>query len=415
MNIPALYPDEHVLGWRGRIKFLNHYPTVQITIDTLRDFLDRHQSEDHPLQKRTSQLVVLASLSKMSIRDFAYQHSFFPFVRAFGPDIFENIDDVQRAQSNVRYGMQTGKDGSWFCTSCAKEDLDIYGIPYWRRTHQLIGVDWCYKHHHKLLAVLSKDAFDMAPPVARVNDCLIPDGPDSINDANPIVQRYALIAKSILERTTLLDLEKTVTLLRNQFSAVTHLDQFHRPQINIEIENRIPPYWHSRFSNLRIKMQGNDIFNFQKLFNQIHKPLDTERYVMALAFFFETSDAALHNLDLSQNIEIEKDNLKFEEKVYWWREDVLHNYVENQGCHTSFSSQRGLNHRLASNALTAHGLPNFDDVSQKQKKAIQAFFEGKSLANACQMYEVNAKDVEYLLRIAGTRLANGLQKMNRNT
>lgn len=412
MNIPALYPDEHVLGWRGRIKFLNHYPTVKITIDALRDFLDRHQLLDRPLQKRTSQLVILASLSKMSLRDFAYLHSFLPFVRAFAPNAFENIDDVQRMQSNVRYWMQPGNDGPWFCVSCANEDLDIYGIPYWRRTHQLIGVDWCYKHHHKLLAVSSKDAFDMAPPIAKANECFMPDGPNSIYDADQIVQRYAMIAKAILERTALLDLRKTVTLLRDQFSAVTHLDHLYRPHINIEIESRIPPYWRSRFSNLRIKMQGNDIFNFQKLLNQIHRPLDTERYVMALAFLFETSDAALHNLDLSQNIEIEKDNLKFEEKIYWWREDVLHNYVEHQGCHTSFSSQSGLNYRFASNALAAHGLPNFDNVSQKQKKAMQAFFEGESLANACQMYEVNAKDVEDLLRTAGNRLANGLQKMN---
>lgn len=413
MNIPALYPDEHVLGWRGRIKFFNHYPTVEITIDALRDFLDRHQLSDRPLQKRTSQLIILASISKMSLREFAYRHSFLPFVRAFGPDTFENIDDAQRTRSTIRYWMQLGKDGSWFCVSCANEDLEICGIPYWRRTHQLLGVDWCYKHQHKLRAVFSKDAFDIAPPIAKANDCLIPDGPNSINDADPIVQRYALIAKAMLERTVPLDLRKTVTLLRDQFSAVTHLDHLHRPHINIEIENRIPPYWRSRFSSLRIKMQGNDIFNFQKLLNQTHTPLDTERYVMALAFLFETSDAALRNLDLSKNIEIEKDNLKFEEKIFWWREDVLHGYVENQGCHTSFSSKSGLNHRLASIALAAHGLPNFGEESQKQKKAMQAFFEGESLANACQMYEANAKDVEDLLRIAGIRLANGLQKMDR--
>ena len=286
MNIPSLHHDEHVLGWRGRIKFLNHFPTANITIDAIRDYLSRDRFSDAPLEKRTSQLVILANLSKIPTIDFAYSHSFLPFVKAFSPDARKSTDDIQKMQSVLRYWRQPGNDGAWFCVSCAREDQDLYGIPYWRRAHQLIGVNWCYRHQHKLHASLYKDAFDIAPPVNRLNECFVPDGPNSLQDTNPIIQRYITIALNLLGRNVPLDLRKTVKLLRDQYAAVTYVNSLHHPNVIEEIEFNIPKYWRDHFLNLRTKMQGNDIFNFQKLLHQTHKAFDTERYVMALACFF---------------------------------------------------------------------------------------------------------------------------------
>lgn len=37
-----------------------------------------------------------------------------------------------------------------FCPVCASENIDNYGFTWFRRTHQLPGVEWCLRHFQKL-------------------------------------------------------------------------------------------------------------------------------------------------------------------------------------------------------------------------------------------------------------------------
>lgn len=412
MYIPPLYHDEHVLGWRGKIKFHNHFPTANITIDQIKHYLSRNRFSDASLEKRTSQLVILANLSNISPIDFAYAHSFLPFVKAFSPNARESTDDIQKMQSILRHWGQPAKDGAWFCVTCAREDQVVHGIPYWRRAHQLIGVNWCHIHQHKLHAFLCKDAFDIAPPIYRLEECFVPDGPNSLQDTNPIIQRYITIAINLLGRNVPSDLRKTIKLLREQYAAVSYNKRHHHTNLVKEIELNIPEYWRTQFLSLRTKIQGDDIFNFQKLLNQTHKSFDTERYIMAFAFLFESSNAALLNLDQSQMLSLENDNFKLEKKTHWWREEILTDYIKSHGCHISFSSKKGLDTGLVSSALDEHGLPNLGTASRQKKAAIEAFFGGESLCEISQKYQVNTIEVENVLRVAGVRLATAFKKMD---
>ncbi len=48
------------------------------------------------------------------------------------------------------------------CPKCMREDIDLYGRPYIHRSHQLTGVDVCYKHHVPLMAYHGKTNSEMA-------------------------------------------------------------------------------------------------------------------------------------------------------------------------------------------------------------------------------------------------------------
>lgn len=411
MNIPPPYPDEHAIGWRGRIRFFNHHPQVKNTIAELKLLFDRHRSANAQT-KTTPQLFVLAHFSQMTPRDFAHRHSFLPFIRPFGPDIFAPANEHKRMERFLRYSTQTGKTGFWFCTSCVNEDMESHRMPYWRRTHQLIGVDWCLKHRHKLTGISKNDALDRAPPIDDSQQkFLVPDGPVTLDEAEPIVQRYAFIAESFMARLAPLDIHKTEILLKRQFFFLTH-DHLNESNNIGRLEQKIPPSWLQTISRLRTKAQGNDILNFQKTFNHIQSPLDTERYIVALALFFETADAALSNLNHLDNIDLTNEKTWHgKRRDVWWHQHVLHDYAKSHGCHQSFSSQRGLNFNLTSVALAAHGLPDFGNICEKSKKALRDFFNGQSITNVCQRYDLNPNDIESLLRVAGARLGQAFKYM----
>jgi len=413
MNIPPLYPDELAIGWRGRIRFFNHHPKITFTISKLRSIFYQEYFGNDEVEKKTSQLLILAHFSKMPFRDFVHKHSFVPFIKPFGPDIFSHSETPLSTKNPPMHSMHTGKNGSWFCASCVSDDLAIYGMPYWRRIHQIIGVEWCYRHRHKLSGLTSHEAFDAAPPIDKSKDkFIVPAGPISLDDAEPVIRRYATIAQVFLEKTSLFDLRKTATLLEDQFAAVKNLDQHNKSAAVGQIADTVPEYWKERISNLRTKSQANDIFNLSKLFGHLQVPLDTERYVLALALLFETSEAALRNLDHATNMDVCAEISRGSTgREFWWSQDILRDYARHRGCHYSFSVHRGLNYARTSNALATHGLPDFSKLEDRKKQALKAFFEGEPLIGVCQTYGLEAKEVENFLRIAGNRLAKGLQEM----
>lgn len=58
-----------------------------------------------------------------------------------------------------------------FCPQCAAEDIEKYGITYWRITHQLVGATVCSEHHCQLSGVPRKSVKLMLPPQCSQVDC----------------------------------------------------------------------------------------------------------------------------------------------------------------------------------------------------------------------------------------------------
>lgn len=86
---------------------------------------------------------------------FIYNHTLFPFYAAFiEPQRAEKIINSMRngrgGDAYIRLGLVSNSFDLnkyfRFCPQCFREDIEIYGEPYWHRIHQVTGVFVCPKH-----------------------------------------------------------------------------------------------------------------------------------------------------------------------------------------------------------------------------------------------------------------------------
>lgn len=86
---------------------------------------------------------------------FVKHHTLFPYYAAFIPperaeEIINTMKDGNGSMTYIKLGLVSYSidlnQYLRFCPQCFKEDIKIYGEPYWHRIHQIIGVFICPKH-----------------------------------------------------------------------------------------------------------------------------------------------------------------------------------------------------------------------------------------------------------------------------
>jgi hypothetical protein len=81
-----------------------------------------------------------------------------------------NTSSLQSKLGMVANRMMQGQSLK-FCPQCAAEDIEKYGITYWRVTHQLVGATVCSEHHCQLCGVPRKSVKVMLPPQCSQVEC----------------------------------------------------------------------------------------------------------------------------------------------------------------------------------------------------------------------------------------------------
>ena len=95
--------------------------------------------------------------TKYSVEYFIYKHTLFPFYAAFLPEerAYEVLQSMRSSKNSLPYnkvGLLYISLNKYFrfCPKCFKEDIELYGEPYWHRLHQITGVYVCSKHQTPL-------------------------------------------------------------------------------------------------------------------------------------------------------------------------------------------------------------------------------------------------------------------------
>lgn len=127
-----------------------------------------------------------------------------------------------------------------FCPQCFENQMNVYGEPYWRRIHQLPGVELCAEHHCRLInSVFSlhpKNKHEYVPAIA-ITDTAVTDKFDC-NEAECRV--YELI-----QQTLLLTATKSFS-----FSQWTQFYQGLAERLNMKKGSRVE---HQKIANLLTK------------------------------------------------------------------------------------------------------------------------------------------------------------------
>lgn len=98
--------------------------------------------------------------SKLTEDIILEKHTLYPLLTSFlsdeaTKDIYSSVKEGKDERVILKIGFMNSsfKMGNKlkFCPKCLKEDIEVLGESYWRRSHQIPGVFFCIKHECKLL------------------------------------------------------------------------------------------------------------------------------------------------------------------------------------------------------------------------------------------------------------------------
>ena len=136
-------PDEPAAAHAGRLALF-------MGIGSQAEFEQWLRSAAHSLPAATSQtsrLEQLAAAVGMDSLSYAQQHSMLGVLRvAAQSKKLAAHGAIAGSNFSRRLGMLTQKPQSHICPKCVEEDLEHWHFSWFRRSHQLQGVDACLLH-----------------------------------------------------------------------------------------------------------------------------------------------------------------------------------------------------------------------------------------------------------------------------
>jgi hypothetical protein len=194
----APMPNEVAVAHQGRIAWLEVHSSAKETDEWIKTLLGS-KNQDAVAMPRLHQLAIL---SNMKPTQYAQHHSMLPALRVASKAGTDHLhgDDISQSYSR-RLGMLTQRRGAFCCERCIEEDLKEQHFSWFRRTHHLIGVDWCSVHGCPLVQVDDPLPFSRAPNIwltkGKLNtlDVAVPELPET-----GFLRRYVDISSALLLR-----------------------------------------------------------------------------------------------------------------------------------------------------------------------------------------------------------------------
>jgi hypothetical protein len=150
--LPEIYPDELFYSWIARYYCRTGYSAY---IDAIEDiFQSRTVRPDIEFLTKINPAAIETVSSFISLHDLLMNHTLFPYYARFLPharrarayELMVRMEgdphDLLAIPDNKRGQLRRLR----YCPVCVEENREKYGETYWKRSHQLIGVDVCPIH-----------------------------------------------------------------------------------------------------------------------------------------------------------------------------------------------------------------------------------------------------------------------------
>lgn len=405
---PVILPDEFAHGYLGRIRAVNILPQVCSAIALLKKVFLKEEE----LNGKARRARALAKVAGLSLEQFCQQHTLMPFLRAttnISPDhahgVPESITVIEK--SAFRLAMKV----RMVCPECIREDMSFWGFSYWRRRHQLPGVQWCDKHHAPLMAI--EQDFDVCPSASAisVNEPRLEAFESCI--CNPVIIRYVEIATGFLEMRRPLSFSDAARKLslRAQQMGIRVSEKGRRPVLSDVALNAVPKAWlSSLFPGVETKIVGERFPAIDRVL--LYEGLPQAR-ALALALMFDSAEEALRYwgepLD-EGGANDTKSTLSGQD--LWNSKKVFNIYVKSEGNRSEVARVIGVHSRRVSGELDRCGLPSLCGIQlETTGHALMAFYEGQPLTEACAIHGAELRVCEDLIRQSGARFAEAIRRI----
>lgn len=203
-----MLPGEIAGGYSGRIARTHGFGSADLMLRHVRDVLRVNSST------RSLQMVeLLAHASGTSLELFVRSHTLLPLQRIVRDSSSDHPFGDPRYPTLLSRSMQLLRGRVYYCPTCISEDLEIEGVSYWRREHQVGGAWRCERHPQELLSHAAQAAIAQAPsslPFRCTNaQAREPERPCVAN-------RLIRICHSLLNRGRPLRMETAIPAIRNR-------------------------------------------------------------------------------------------------------------------------------------------------------------------------------------------------------
>ena len=401
-------PDEPAAAHAGRLALF-------MGIGSQAEFEQWLRSAAHSLPAATSQtsrLEQLAAAVGMDSLSYAQQHSMLGVLRvAAQSKKLAAHGAIAGSNFSRRLGMLTQKPQSHICPKCVEEDLEHWHFSWFRRSHQLQGVDACLLHRTPLLKVRSSASWSMLPhhwlESGEVEESKQATGwiPTAFET------RFGEVACAMLQRTAPYPLEPFVAAMssRARYLGLRTSTNGVKSNLSDWIREVTPVEWTSvHWPELNCKPKGEFFFSLDSVLNCRTVASTGFAYVTALTALWDTSEEMYQTLTDLGHHPIEKASEKQSNLrgSTYWQGEIWEAYRKHQGRVRAMAPDLGVSATHLREKLNQLGLPSLHDVATSVVwRAYLRFEAGEPLLSACEAEGIDIGAVEPLIRLSCARVA----------
>jgi hypothetical protein len=403
MNLVLPLPDEHAAGILARQMRANAF----ISIAEMKKELFRKHGQSFGDAGRIPIFAALADLLGIERTKFLMAHTTIPVTRALHYQECQFQFGDLRARNFAQDAGLKATNAQWLlCRRCVTEDLQFRGMSYWRRLHQLPGIDWCLKHGDALNHIDDENAVEM-PPDVQIDTGVAPDAtPIESMRANPVLVQISQLMSDCLDHDRPLDPEvvgRTLRILATQAGLRVSPKGKRKNLTDLAIE-LVPMDWLSRFfPGIKERKPGNPFLRLENAFRTGSQGSLAMPFFVATALLSRRDDEVLNRLRSSSPPHRQYPQQK-KPPEFWDQKEIYQEYVKQRGNTPKVAKALGLERSTAIGALARRGLPSIPGNNPKLLNALSEFLAGVSLERACTKYDVPCAAVEDIVRTCCARI-----------
>jgi len=409
-------PDEPAIAHAGRVAFFKG-----VSDKRAMDCWLAKAAAKAGVDERAPRLRQLAAVSGMSSTDYARQHSLLGVMRVAAKPEFMAAHGAEEGDGfSRRLGMLTQKSHAYLCQTCAKEDVEHWRFSWFRRIHQVQGVDWCPSHHLPLLKVTAKDPWSHLPQ-HWIEDGEIEDShrPDAFEEGG-FEARYIEIACELLEKSGPCRADALATALKSRARELKIRTSVAGVKGNLSdrVQEMAPDAWiGGAWPQLQSKAKGRFLEGLDSLLARQTGQVKGLAYVTAMTVMWDSSlmvHNLLRHLDSLQSSSprMPQETRRINLPASYWQGEFWSVYLKNQGRVGAIATELGLDRSYVGEKLRQLGLPSLYGVSTASRwRALLRFQQGESMLIACQRENAKLEEVEALVRLSCARVASAAARV----
>jgi hypothetical protein len=375
LHLPELMPDEYILGYLGRIGTLNGFRNER----EIRAALRKQHNQNRPGTKGTL-LEFLSEISRLDTYNFAQHHTLFPAFRAVASYLHEhNHGDPRDFGLLSAHAPRLMRNDIQLCAECVNEDMDYCGFSFWRRSHQLPGVDWCPKHATPLYQVEKKIGFFIAPSAA-IELAFDSNSYVEALENNPIVSRFIQLMLYILDFPRPISPSAIAPYLskKNKSAGLRTDQQGNNSLISDLALNQLPQEWTKKhFPTLANKMTNQFTHEYDGVCKTGGKAHASISYILASAVLCKTTEEG-QNLWWEALKTPDKTEKEQHAPAPISRRRIKSAYVSSKGNIKKMAEDMNQNYNSLSNILKTMGLPSLSAMTPSTIQAVLDFCQKKA-------------------------------------